>query len=259
MRAATKMHLHSRSRWYRPGLGGLFCAAVVTALGLTGHALRPAAAPQPQGYAEVFRHADLIVNAATLEGVPAISVAAGVMNQGNAVTRPFGTDLLERVQLAAPFKSTVTGTASSVGIAQLTPNEIGTYIRECSRECLFRPALAVQAMAAKLGAANRLLPSSLNPTDRLMVLALAQNSGPGAATAYLARGGNWRRIYHDHLTGHTHGLYDNDQLRKILANVRFLEEQGFQLPPGVNLARWQQIVDMQGRSVTGQGLRSWLR
>lgn len=204
--------------------------------------------PQPQGYVEVAQNTALIVRAAEAEGVPAIMVAAGIMNQGNAVTRPFGTDLLEQAQLAAAIDSPFTGVNASVDIAQLTPGEIRAYIPGCSRACLFEPAMAVQGMAAKLGAANALLPGSVDATDRLMVLALAQNYGPSAATAYLEAGGSWRQLYQTNQTGHTDGVYNNDQLRKILINIRYLLHNGFQLPPGVNLKRWQRIVDSQGAS-----------
>ncbi len=228
--------------WLAARRGGLLF--IVMVFGWSTHRLQ--AAPQPQGYVEVARYQALILSAAAAEQVPAISVAAGIMNQGNAVTRPFGTDLLERAQLAADIASPFTGDNASVDIAQLTSDEISAYVPGCSEACLFEPDMAVQGMAAKLGAANALLPSDLNPTDRLMVLALAQNSGPSAAQAYLDAGGSWRQLYRAEHTGHTGGVYNNDQLRKILINTRFLLNNGFDLPPGVDLARWAQIVDTQG-------------
>lgn len=241
-------HLHKRAHGYNPKLGGLAGAVIAVALALSGYTWPVIAAPQPQGYVEVTRYTALITRAALQDGVPPISLAAGIMNQGSAFTRPFGTDLLERVQVAAPFDSSVTGQDASVGIAQLMPNEMSTYLRGCRTECLFEAETAVRGMAAKLAAADDLLPRRIDPTDRLMVLALAQNAGPGAARAYLARGGRWDDIYADGLTGYASGLYNNDQLRKILADLRFLAGNGFRLPLGVDLERWQQIVDTQGRS-----------
>ena len=228
-------------RWYFAKRGGLLVVTVLFAL--SAHALQASALPQPQGFVEVARHEVLIMRAATVEGVPAIMVAAGIMNQGNALTRPFGTDLFERAQVAAPFESPFTGANASVDIAQLTPEEMRAYIPGCSDACLFEPAMAVLGMAAKLRAADDLLPTGLDPTDRLMVLALAQNDGPGAAEAYLAAGGRWSTLYAER-----QGMVNNDQLRKILANTHFLLNQGFRLPPGVDLERWARIVQTQGAS-----------
>ncbi len=233
-------------RWYVAKRGVLL--VITTVFALSAHALQASALPQPQGFVEVARHEALIQRSAVVKGVPAIMVAAGIMNQGNALTRPFGTDLFERAQVAAPFESPFTGDNASVDIAQLTPEEMSAYIPGCSEDCLFEPATAVLGMAAKLGAADDLLPAGLDPTDRLMVLALAQNDGPGAAEAYLEAGGRWSTLYAARQAGQPRGMVNNDQLRKILTNTRFLLNHGFRLPPGVVLERCERIVETEGLS-----------
>jgi RHS repeat-associated protein len=197
--------------------------------------------PQPRGYRAVVANLQHIIRAAQAHDIPPVILAAAIMNQGSAVTRLFGTELIERCQLGIPFDSPYTGERATAGIAQLTPGEIRKYVPGCDTECLFQPAKAIEGMAVKIALADELLPSDINRTDRWMVLALAQNNGLGAAQTYLAKGGAWKEVYGEIPS-------DWDQIGKILKNVRYMSEIGlYNVPWYVDLERWQSLADTSGQ------------
>jgi hypothetical protein len=225
------------------------CIALL-ALALTGDTQRPdpqGLPPQYRGYQEVVANQHLIVDTAQVQNIPAVSLAAGIMNQGSSWMRPFGTDTLDRLQISTGLPSSFPfsdkfGPEASIGIAQLTASEVNEYLPGCSHECALQPGKAIESMAVKIAAAAALLPGDISMTDRLMVLALAQNNGPGAANLYLSNNREWSGIYQ--------AIPDDwDQLGKVLENIRYLTSTGdFILPEGVDLERWEEIFLTYGQS-----------
>jgi len=200
-----------------------------------------------QGQQIVLDHQVEIASVARRYRIPPISLAAGIANQGNAFTRPYNIDFVELCLINLP-DSQFTGLGASVGVAQITPDEMYLYLPGCDQECLFDLQKSIEMMAAKLFSANGYLPVSIDPTDRLMVLALAQNSGVGPARSFVEMSGDWQRIYELY----NHGGYawdqgDWDQLEKILNITINLSEQGYPLPEGVDLERWRNISQSNGQ------------
>ncbi|MFZ6030317.1 MAG: hypothetical protein ACOYYS_21600 [Chloroflexota bacterium] len=220
------------------GLDGLLCNLTAIALVMD--------APT-QGQQIVLENRATIAAVADAYQVPEISLAAGIANQANAFTRPFDSDFLERCLVRLP-DGPFTGAGASVGIAQITKEEMALYLPDCDAECLFDRKKSFEMMAAKLRAANALLPADIDPTEQLMVLALAQNNGAGPAEAYRDNGGNWQLLSEQYgQSGYTWDQGDWDQLGKILKIIVHLLAQGYALPDGVDLNRWQQIYDLKGQ------------
>ena len=178
--------------------------------------------------------------AADYQDVAPVMVAAAIAEQASDVERLFGIDLWERAALSVlPSKQDM-----SRGIAQLRPSEQAGLGLAGD---LFDPATAIEGMYAKVSAASarigELDPSeSLAPTDRCMLLALAQNSGTGVVDQFFQANKDWATMLDP-------GKGNNARiLRYFTLHLDWLLQEGWELPDGVDKDRWRQIVfaDQQG-------------
>jgi hypothetical protein len=125
-----------------------------------------------QGRREVMAHAEEIKRWAPddLE----LLVAASIAHQASDFKdRPFGTDALELV-----WRELVDDNIS-VGIAQLRQEEVSLWAPYLYGVDLLSPEVAIRIMTAKLSQTNTYILRNhpeVAPTDRFMLLALAQNA-----------------------------------------------------------------------------------
>ena len=198
-----------------------------------------------QGYHEVVQNQQVINNAAQAHNVSEVLLAASIMNQGNSYQRPGGIEIFEMVQVFAPFESKYTGEHASAGVAQLMTWEIEIYVPGCDASCLFDDEMSIYGMAGKIESMDKLLPSDMNPTDRFMILAIAQNGGAGEVNKFLAANLRWEKWYTDEKVSES----SRRQLIKILRNIQFLIDQGlYTLPEEIDLDYWQSIIDSEGQT-----------
>ncbi len=185
------------------------------------------------GRNDVLENAALILDAGqAYPEIPAIYVAAAIAHQASDIERIFGVDLLEELALNLPGLDDM-----SIGIAQIRPSE--TDWLGLGEVDLFEPEVAVEGMynkfthaSARIDAVQSPL-SPLPPTDRAMLLSLAQNS-PAAVDAFFAAGGNWDLVL----------AQANNQrvMRYFLVHLDWLVNSGWELPGDVDLDRWRAIV-----------------
>ena len=185
------------------------------------------------GRSDVLDNVTLIVDIAPdYEGIPAIMVAAAIAHQASDIERAFGVDILEQVALNVPGLDNM-----SIGIAQLRPSE--TESLGLGDVDLFEPEFAIRGMFSKMTTSDARIDalqspiSPLPPTDRLMLLSLAQNS-PTAVDAFFAAGGDWPAVLAE----------ANNQrvMRYFLVHLDWLLETGWELSGEIDLERWRAIV-----------------
>lgn len=190
-------------------------------------------------------HRDDIETASQYYGVPALSVAAAVEWQGSASVqrRLMG---LEGAQYDGLLPGMKTGMKASLGIGQMSAEEIEQYVSvSCRKDCVLDDRMQLLGMAGKLAGADELLPTDIDPTDRMMVLAIAQDEGPGAAKAYMDYRGDWVKIFAN--VSHAY-----DQNRHIVDQIRWLVLGGYSLPEGVDFDLWVYRLEHGGQNPPDQ-------
>ena len=212
---------------------------------------------RPLGFHEVLANYKHIFTVASSYRIPPTILAASIMAQGNSWQRyvPF----FERLQVNSLTVSRdwpgglgqVLGCRASVGSAQLTPNEMNKYLPGHNANDLFQDEVAIEGMAAKLANADTILNAggvSYSETDRWMVLAVAQNNGPGSPNLYIQKGGKWDKFYEAELEDREPSS-DWLNLGKILKNVRILSRYvTYAIPGDIDLDRWQRIINTNGQN-----------
>jgi hypothetical protein len=186
------------------------------------------------GRSDVLQNATLIRYIGALHPeTPPIIVAAAIAEQASDVERVFGVDILEEAALTVlPGKEDM-----SIGIAQLRPTEMISL--GLGGVDLFDPEMAVRGMYAKLALAGELMDdlasadAPLSPTERYMLLSLAQNH-LGTVNDYYAVDGDWDQLM-------AMGNYARI-MRYFLVHLDWLHESGWELPPDVDLDRWRRVV-----------------
>jgi len=187
---------------------------------------------------------DVLDNAETIRAVtdeypriPAIMVAAAIAEQASDVERIFGVDILEKAILSLPGRENM-----CIGIAQLRPTEamsLGLGLAD-----LFRPEAAVRGMCAKLNSANEHIDllrdqtTPISPTDRYMLLSLAQNN-LGSIDDYNRVGGDWDKLLRMHNYARV--------MRYFLIHLDWLVANGWKPPDGVDLDQWRRIAFSSAR------------
>ncbi|HXF62824.1 MAG TPA: hypothetical protein VNK95_14465 [Caldilineaceae bacterium] len=204
------------------------------------------------GLREVERHANLI-RALGDEKVPAIVLAAAIANQGSSAQRPFGIDLIERIQyfLGATFDWPLPGwewgarwwrqhlEEPSLGIAQLLPDE-ARRLRGFGIPDLFDDRTSIRLMYAKLARVSDAAEAlGLNQTQRFILLAIANNDGDGA----IVRLTNYDLELERYIAEHPQTRI---QIAKIMSFVDHLSQQGWNLPDGVNREYIWWLVNQSG-------------
>jgi hypothetical protein len=185
------------------------------------------------GRNDVLDNATLIAEVAPdYPEIPAIFVAASIAHQASDVERAFGVDILEQIAINFPGLDNM-----SIGIAQLRPTE--TESLGLGEVDLFDPEFAIDGMFTKIRLSGVRIDELQNPispvppTDRAMLLSLAQNS-PTAVDAFFAAGGDWDAVL----------AQANNQrvMRYFMVHLDWLVECGWELPGDVDLGRWRAIV-----------------
>jgi hypothetical protein len=185
------------------------------------------------GRSDVIDNAELILTIGERYAeIPPIVVAAAIAEQASDVERVFGVDILEKTAMALPGKDDM-----SIGIAQLRPTEVISL--GLGTVDLFDPEIAVRGMYAKLRFANARIDlmqsedAPLSATERTMLLSLAQNH-LGTVDEYFELGGDWDRLT----------AIDNYAriMRYFLVHLDWLVENGWELPPDIDLESWRRIV-----------------
>ena len=194
-----------------------------------------------QGRREVLAHADAIKRWAPddLE----LLVAASIAHQASDFKdRPFGTDTLELI-----WRELVDDNIS-VGIAQLRQEEVVLWAPYLYGADLLSPDAAIRIMTAKLSQTNSYILRSfpeITPTDRFMLLALAQNAASSSTMRATVEcfveesGADWAEMLQDERADR---LDWREQLRLVLLHVVWLVEQGWPLPDGLDLDFWSRVA-----------------
>lgn len=186
------------------------------------------------------------------EQVPSVILAAAIANQGNAPTRPFNMDLLEKFQVflgqtfdwpLAVGRDTWNNIfeSPSIGITQIMPCESHGY----SIAMLFEPKVSIRLMLMKLQDTSRTaLRLGMNPNDWFALTLIGNNIGAAAATGY-----------HDYLHRYTFEPGDmkrfleavpssKKQLARMLAYVQYMSQyEGWTLPEGVDMNYLWSLVE----------------
>jgi hypothetical protein len=185
------------------------------------------------GRSDVVRNATLIRYIGALNPeIPPTIVAAAIAEQASDVDRLFGVDILEKTAMLLPGYENM-----SIGIAQLRPTEVISLGLEGVD--LFDPEMAIRGMYAKLHMALAQVEAlehpdaPLTPTERIMLLSLAQNH-VGAVDDYFALNGDWDRL----LATENYARI----MRYFLVHLDWLLETGWDLPPDIDLDRWRRVV-----------------
>jgi hypothetical protein len=194
-----------------------------------------------QGRREVMAHAEEIKRWAPddLE----LLVAASIAHQASDFKdRPFGTDALELV-----WRELVDDNIS-VGIAQLRQEEVSLWAPYLYGVDLLSPEVAIRIMTAKLSQTNSFILRSdpkVAPTDRFMLLALAQNAASGntmRATIehfFKSAGADWTQMLASERAEEADW---REQLRLVLLHAVWLVEQGWPQPDGLDLDFWSRVA-----------------
>lgn len=195
-----------------------------------------------QGLSEVEKHRTLI-HALDTKDAPGILLAASIANQGNSPQRPFGIDLLEEGQQwlgqhmdwplpqwqwakqewDSDFK------ACSIGIAQITPEEVKQFGFDSQKTNLLDPGTSIELMHTKLAATSQAAAAlGLNKTDWFILVAIGNNEGPQLIQYYQKAGHDMQRF-----------LANDERLRRQLARMMTYadylhNEKGWNFPEGVN-------------------------
>ena len=177
--------------------------------------------------------------AVDFESVAPIMTAAGIAHQASDFKeRPFGCDVCDEAWAGL---GKLLGKDTSKGIAQLRQGEIEQLVGPGANP--YDPTDAVKGMYAKLGQANAEISAhdrSIGMTDRYMLLAIRQNSYAGNPIGYFFGDGNasWGSM----MANPHYGDSWTFQLRQVLLHLEWMVAQGWELPEGVDLQQWQQIV-----------------
>jgi hypothetical protein len=152
----------------------------------------------------------------------------------------------------AGIKPTAFGDRVSMGPANIEPREMKRWIEmgwlepasdDAIRVNLLMPGQAITMMALKLHEADQRISlqggNNVDPTTRFMLLAIAQNHkfDMGFITKFFSsdpaiRG--WENLL---------SRSNRKQLKGMLENILWLQEQGWALPAGVDLRRyWQETL-----------------
>jgi hypothetical protein len=194
-----------------------------------------------QGRREVMTHAEEIERWAPddLE----LLVAASIAHQASDFKdRPFGTDALELV-----WRELVDDNIS-VGIAQLRQEEVILWAPYLYGVDLLSPEVAIRIMTAKLSQTNTYILRNhpeVAPTDRFMLLALAQNAASSntmRATIehfFQSAGADWAQML---ACERAEELDWREQLRLVLLHAVWLVEQGWPQPDGLDLDFWSRVA-----------------
>lgn len=197
--------------------------------------------PLIHGREDVLAHAKVIRLLATKD--LELILAASIAHQASDLKdRPFGSDLIEELWL------TYVDPDASVGIAQLRPNEAMRWEPTLTERDLLTPTFAIRIMSAKLTEADRYLRSQHQetpPTDRYMLLALAQNTASPQAMHmtidyfFGTAGRDWQQMLASELARQ----WDwQEQLRLVVLHWDWLVATGWLAPPGVDINLWRQIA-----------------
>lgn len=194
-----------------------------------------------QGRREVQQHADEIKQWAPddLE----LLVAASIAHQASDFKdRPFGTDTLERV-----WRELVNDNIS-VGIAQLRRNEVIYWAPQLRNLDLLTPEVAIRVMTAKLSQTERYILRNypdVSDTDRMMLLALAQNAASFATVRntvdyfFRVAHGSWPVM----LIGQRAQEQDwREQLRLVYLHAEWLTQQGWPAPATLDMDFWAEVA-----------------
>lgn len=170
-------------------------------------------------------------------------VAASIAHQASDFKdRPFGTNVLESV-----WREMVDDNIS-VGIAQLRREEVIYWAPQLRGLDLLTPEVAIRVMTAKLSQTNHYILQHypmVEPTDRYMLLALAQNAASFPTVAntvtyfFEVAHGNWQ-VMLDSERGQEQDW--REQLRLVSLHAEWLVEQGWPIPPGLDLESWSRIA-----------------
>ena len=191
------------------------------------------------GRKEIIRYAEQISALSTEYSVDATMVAAAIAQQASDVERilgDFSDELSEEVG------------ALSVGISQLHRTELkefhakGLLPSDIALDP-YDPEVAIRGMAAKiqlndeyLGAMMAANPHiDVSPTDRWMLLALAQNHGYKSTHDFFGEAqGEWERM----LALENYHLI----LRYYVLHLDWLRENGWHIPDDVSLKSWKMLA-----------------
>lgn len=170
-------------------------------------------------------------------------VAASIAHQASDFKdRPFGTDALELV-----WRELVDNNIS-VGIAQLRQEEVVLWAPYLQGVDLLSPDAAIRIMTAKLSQTNSYILHNhpqVTTTDRLMLLALAQNAASGHTMRstvdhfFESASADWAQMLSSERADE---LDWREQLRLVLLHAAWLVEQGWSLPEGLDLDFWSRVA-----------------
>lgn len=193
------------------------------------------------GRADVLIHGDEIKRWAPddLE----LLVAASIAHQASDFKdRPFGTDALEAI-----WREVVDDNIS-VGIAQLRSEEVIFWAPHLRGLDLLSPEVAIRVMTAKLSQASRIILAyqpNVSDTDRYMLLALVQNAASYTTMRntisyfFNVAGADWGAM----LQGERAEEQDwREQLRLVLVHLVWLTEEGWPVPPNLDVDYWSQVA-----------------
>jgi hypothetical protein len=178
--------------------------------------------------------------AVDFKSVDPIMTAASIAHQASDFSeRPWGWVIPDQAQDGL---GTLLGKDTSKGIAQLRYKEIDQLVGPGANP--YDSTDAVQGMYAKLAQANAEISAkdpSISTTDRYMLLAIRQNSNAGNPIGYFFGDGNgsWGKM----MANPNYGDSWTFQLRQVFLQLEWLAAQeGWDLPEGVDLERWKEIV-----------------
>lgn len=193
------------------------------------------------GREDVLTYADAIHASVSMD--LELLVAASIAHQASDIRdRPFGTDLVEE------FWRQHMKANASVGIAQLRPEEVVYWAPELVGQDLLAPEVAIRVMGAKLSKANHYILrtySAVDPTDRLMLLAIVQNTSNEPAMRgtidYFFQGSkrNWNEMLY---SAQGERLNWRKQLRLVFLHADWLLSQGWETPDGLDRTRWAAVA-----------------
>ncbi len=201
---------------------------------------------------DIFKITQEYCGEAPCSELDATLVAAAIAHQASdPIDRPFGTSWGDEFTEFL-YEQGVTSRSPSIGMAQLTDGELvklrnAGYLNDCSGNDPYDPEVAIYGMTAKLHQANDTLilyersHGQLPPTDRMMLLAIAQNEGSSVVHAFYNADRDWDKLIRENKSVDKRETYARN-LRYMALHIDWLVATGWPWPKEIDMNRWRQAA-----------------